>query len=368
MAPHQDEYWDNNHHVVHHPPPSSFDNSESKATLIDDMIDDMIDDIDAANNNREDHLFVNMGIRPVVAPSSISIKQEEEQAFYSKQHPKSILRIRNTSDNKAGNSMTFMQSFSSSYFQQSLSNNKKSVHFPDSYSVVTSIFTRPYTSLVDIPTLYYSVDDLKRFKQEFRMERITSRRRAMMMKSTSSGSLTKMEKEFTSSHQSPSVVPHDESSSSPSSYVSPQPHDNSFWRSKISRRWYGGRNTAPSSSVRTVSPERRPDEHESASSSCIDPLNDGSTLYDASPLYEDHDIIDYDSDESMSDCASDNSTSSLSSSPPSSPVSVFSSVFDHFHGSGLATATSVSSSPCGENKGVLSHANRQCFVDTLYLF
>ena len=77
MAPHQDEYWDNNH-VVHHPPPSSFDNSESKATLIDDMIDDMIDDIDAANNNREDHLFVNMGIRPVVAPSSISIKEEEE--------------------------------------------------------------------------------------------------------------------------------------------------------------------------------------------------------------------------------------------------------------------------------------------------
>ena len=147
-------------------------------------------------------------------------------------------------------------------------------------------------------------------------------------------------------------------------YVSPQPHDNSFWRSKISRRWYGGRNTAPSSSARTVSPERRPDEHESASSSGIDPLNDGASLYDASPLYEDHDIIDYDSDESMSDCASDNNASS----PPSSPVSVFSSVFDHFHGSGLATATSVSSSPCGENKGVLSHANRQCFVDTLYLF
>ena len=66
------------------------------------------------------------------------------------------------------------------------------------------------------------------------MERITSRRRAMMMKkSTSSDSLTKMEKEFTSACSLPSVVPQDESSSSPSSYVSPQPHDNSFWRSKI---------------------------------------------------------------------------------------------------------------------------------------
>ena len=43
-----------------------------------------------------------------------------------------------------------------------------SVHFPPDDLLITSIHTRPSTDMNDIPTLYYSSDDIKHFKQTYK--------------------------------------------------------------------------------------------------------------------------------------------------------------------------------------------------------
>ena len=43
-----------------------------------------------------------------------------------------------------------------------------SVHFPPDELLITSIHTRPSTDMNDIPTLYYSSDDIKHFKQTYK--------------------------------------------------------------------------------------------------------------------------------------------------------------------------------------------------------
>ena len=48
------------------------------------------------------------------------------------------------------------------------SSSSSSVHFPPDDLLITSIHTRPCTDINDIPTLYYSSDDIKHFKQTYK--------------------------------------------------------------------------------------------------------------------------------------------------------------------------------------------------------
>ena len=253
--------------------------------------------------------------------------------------------------------------------------------------MVTAQYTRPRTNLVELSKLYYSTEDIKRFKQEYRVERIIlARQRQAAQQQQHQVQLVNQTEQTEKDDQAArretdttiqiveengevsSLSNSPPTSSQSSTATSPTSHGNAYWRSKVSRRWgYGRRN---SSSLRTVSPERKdvPQEDPTSSpslpssdlsqleplSSSLKKLLDGperkslSYLLDASPAYD-------------SDDESDDSDSSPTPAPPpkessspevGSPKSMFSSAFDHFHHGSTSTMSS----------------RQQCLVDTLYLF
>lgn len=251
--------------------------------------------------------------------------------------------------------------------------------------MVTAQYTRPRTNLIELSKLYYSTEDIKRFKQEYRVERIilARQRQAQQQQAQLISQQEQSEKDDKAAREEATTIQiveeNGEVSSLSSSNTPPTPfqpsttttsattsHDNAYWRSKVSRRWgYGRRN---SSSVRTISPERKDVPQEDSTSSLpssdlsqLEPLSSSLTklldepkrkslsyLLDASPAYDSDDESD------------DDSGSSPTPAPPpkecspevGSPKSMFSSAFEHFHGS---TASTMSS-------------RQQCLVDTLYLF
>jgi len=255
--------------------------------------------------------------------------------------------------------------------------------------MVTAQYTRPRTNLVELSKLYYSTEDIKRFKQEYRVERIILARQRQAAQQQQQLQLVSQQEQSEKDDQATrgedttiQIVEENGEvsslSSSQSTSATSQPstttststsHDNAYWRSKVSRRWgYGRRN---SSSVRTVSPERKdvPQEDPTSSSSLpspdlsqLDPLSSSlkkllaeperkslSYLLDASPAYDSDDDSDDDSDSSPTPAPPPKE----SSSPEvGSPKSMFSSAFDHFHHGSTSTMSS----------------RQQCLVDTLYLF
>mmetsp|Transcript_7894 Transcript_7894/g.13880 ORF Transcript_7894/g.13880 Transcript_7894/m.13880 type:complete len:660 (-) Transcript_7894:291-2270(-) len=46
--------------------------------------------------------------------------------------------------------------------------SRRVVHFPPSSSIITSVNTRPKTEFLDVPKLYYTGSDIKRFKREYK--------------------------------------------------------------------------------------------------------------------------------------------------------------------------------------------------------
>lgn len=262
--------------------------------------------------------------------------------------------------------------------------------------MVTAQYTRPRTNLVELSKLYYSTEDIKRFKQEYRVERIILARQRQAQQQQQQIQLASQQEQLISQQEQSKeddkaareedttiqiVEENGEVSSLSSSNTPPTPflpsttttsstsHDNAYWRSKVSRRWgYGRRN---SSSVNTVSPERKavPQEDSTSSSlpssdlSQLEPLSSSLTklldepkrkslsyLLDASPAYDSDDESDDDSDSSPTPAPPPKDSST--SPEVGSPKSMFSSAFEHFHGS---TASTISS-------------RQQCLVDTLYLF
>lgn len=173
--------------------------------------------------------------------------------------------------------------------------HRRSVHFPPATSVVTSVRTRPRTHVLDVPSLYYSPEDTRRFKREYRqlLRSQTAARERM---------------EWNSRQKL------DGSSEDVGKRPQPQ-HDNSFWRSKVGRRW---------SSTATASNSDRKNGHTAAApeqsdvvDSWNDPLNDGSVLSPTSSSPQDDNFDDGSDDE-------------ITESAPSSSLytGLFSSVFD----------------------------------------
>lgn len=252
--------------------------------------------------------------------------------------------------------------------------------------MVTAQYTRPRTNLVELSKLYYSTEDIKRFKQEYRVERIIlARQRQAAQQQQHQVQLVNQTEQTEKDDQAArretdttiqiveengevsSLSNSPPTSSQSSTATSPTSHGNAYWRSKVSRRWgYGRRN---SSSVRTVSPERKDvPQEDSTTSSCdlsqLEPLSSSlkkllneperkslSYLLDASPAY-DSDDDDSDDDSDSSPTPAPPPKESSSSPEVGSPKSMFSSAFDHFHHGSTSTMSS----------------RQQCLVDTLYLF
>jgi len=248
--------------------------------------------------------------------------------------------------------------------------------------MVTAQYTRPRTNLVELSKLYYSTEDIKRFKQEYRVERIIlarQRQAAQQQQAQLVSQDEQSEKDDKAARGEDTTIQIVEengevsslSSSQSTTSATSQPSTttssasgNAYWRSKVSRRWgYGRRN---SSSVRTVSPERKDvPQEDSTTSSCdlsqLEPLSSSLTklldkperkslsyLLDASPAYDSDDDSDDDSDSSPTPAPPPKE----SSPEVGSPKSMFSSAFDHFHHGSTSTMSS----------------RQQCLVDTLYLF
>ena len=101
----------------------------------------------------------------------------------------------------------------------------KQVHFPYN-AMVTEVHTRPFTDEVDVPTLFYSLDDIGRFKREYRH-------------------LLKMK------------ILHIQRSELSQEEPLTRPHHDFSWRRTVSRRFSGSTSLATSSIVPSALEERR---------------------------------------------------------------------------------------------------------------
>ncbi|EJK62876.1 hypothetical protein THAOC_16496 [Thalassiosira oceanica] len=126
---------------------------------------------------------------------------------------------------------------------------RRSVSFPA--QPVTEVRERERTNIIDVPSLFYSAREIRQFKRDFR--------------------------EVIRKARSRNTSPSEDTVATPTTPTeNTQPHDNSFWRSKVAGRW--------SLSSSRVVPQ--PEEDKSALSSDqsieqaldIDPLNDGSSI------------------------------------------------------------------------------------------
>mmetsp|Transcript_38978 Transcript_38978/g.81557 ORF Transcript_38978/g.81557 Transcript_38978/m.81557 type:complete len:322 (+) Transcript_38978:94-1059(+) len=294
--------------------------------------------------------------RPAAASVSVNVAstssgngsasaQEETSSPPTTTMPESILRRAKYTSIDEDNDNTFD---SLSHGPQTQTMHRRSVHFPTSTSVVTDVRTRPFTHILDVPALFYSPQDTRRFKREYRKllrSQIVERER-----------MEWNNREKVDNDSDGSTV-----LEASRSRQQPQQHDNSFWRSKVGRRW----SSSPSSAGAT-SPDRKSD--------VVDPLNDDSLVSSRSYRGD----VSHESDDEITE-----STSS-SSSP-----GIFSSVFDvareavsilngpsrHYYSDHQHRTTSAPSRS-GESSKVAaspSQVRKPCYtslhlVDTLYLF
>lgn len=273
--------------------------------------------------------------------------------------PKSILRRGRfggggedgATSSSAGGLSSILSSLPSHWPSQNDIMNRPSAHFPPGDGVEAAVYFRPRTHILDVPHLYYSPQDIKRFKREYRqLVRVQAMARDRLERN--------------------SLQQHGDGGGSIGMQAPRQHHDNSFWRSKVTRRW-----SAPSTSTPSVSPTA---SSPSPSSSCRaapfqcaeeevdyewDPLNDGSAAVPASSPASDSDSSSDEEDDELLD------EIILSSSAPeedeggseeekqqqqsssSSGASIFSSVFSF---GGVISSSSKAAS--------------HVLVDTLYLF
>eukprot|EP00584_Thalassiosira_punctigera_P004828 CAMPEP_0172526482 /NCGR_PEP_ID=MMETSP1067-20121228/1404_1 /TAXON_ID=265564 ORGANISM="Thalassiosira punctigera, Strain Tpunct2005C2" /NCGR_SAMPLE_ID=MMETSP1067 /ASSEMBLY_ACC=CAM_ASM_000444 /LENGTH=298 /DNA_ID=CAMNT_0013310013 /DNA_START=49 /DNA_END=945 /DNA_ORIENTATION=+ len=204
-----------------------------------------------------------------------------------------------------------------------------SVRFPSSSSVVTAVHTRPRTHILDVPSLYYSPHDTRRFKREYRQ----------LLRSQT---VARERMEWNSRQK----VDH------------PQ-HDNSFWRSKVGRRWsFPSAAAAAATSCKNDNSPTASVTRRSHETNTWDPLNDGSVVSSIQPSSHEDDDSDGSEDE-IDEIIS----------PPSSGM--FSSVFDV-----AREAVSILNGPSSRSyyqSHEPSSVRNPCttslhLVDTLYLF
>lgn len=170
-------------------------------------------------------------------------------ATASSLEPKGILRYANRTSPPTSSSDSAMQMPA---HWPSTPPTPRSVSFPA--HPVTEVRERERTHIEDVPTLFYSSRDIRQFKRDFR---------ELIRKSRSRNS-----------------SPSEDAVASPTEKDVQQPHDNSFWRSKVAGRW--------SLSSSRVAPQPEEDESTLSDDQHIeqaienDHLNDGSFIGSAS--------------------------------------------------------------------------------------
>lgn len=186
-------------------------------------------------------------------------------------------------------------------------------------SVVTAIYYRPRTHITDIPSLYYSAIDIKRFKREFRSLLRSQKLARQRLQQNSEDRISSADEGTTfapSTHERPSTT-------------TVQHHDNSFWRSKVSR-W-----SAQTKALAVAS---------NLPPSSADGYDEESNLY-------------------ITDCDDVNDSLSHSNNEGSS---IFSSVFDVAREAVSIFGTSSSSAYYQKDRA--PQQSHHHLIDTLYLF
>ncbi len=180
-------------------------------------------------------------------------------------------------------------------------------------SVVTAIYYRPRTPIADVSSLYYSALDVKNFKREFRALLRSQKLARQRLQQNSEERLSSTDiSDAAQSQERTTTVQH---------------HDNSFWRSKVSR--WSAQTKATSAAV-TEPP-----------SSCIN----------KAPSSQIND-----------DCEDD-----VDSPSSSSQGGIFSSVFDVAREAASLFGTSSGSSAYYQRDRA-PQQNQNHLIDTLYLF
>ena len=192
MAPHQDDSWDGDDFLFARVPTHRIAGSSAKAAS------------EAASCIDEELQFADL---------TLAAADEE----HSK--PKSILRRRSNEADSANNTTTPTNMPSHWPFTSLLSSKK--VHFPPN-DVVTAIRTRPRTHILDIPTLYYSPQEVKKFKREYRS---LSRAQNLARERMEQNSRAKI------NYMNIAKVA--------------TPHDNTYWRNKAGGRIGSTQSTQP---------------------------------------------------------------------------------------------------------------------------
>jgi len=190
MAPHQDECWDN--HV-------------SLARFCDHQCDDLERNFEFSGGSNLKATLMKDDAR----------KQPMDEVWM----PKSILLRQVYTGANEDNCSTDDNTTLPSHWPS------KKVHFPYN-ATVTEVRTRPFTDEVDVPTLFYSLDDIRRFKCEYR--HLLKKKMLHIQR-------------LELSQEDPLTRHH---------------HDHSSWRRTVPRRFSGSTSLATSSIVPSASEER----------------------------------------------------------------------------------------------------------------
>ena len=207
MAPHQDECWDKHVHL---------------ARVCDRLSDDLA--------MMEENVELSGGSNSKATLMEDDARKQPMDELWM--HTRILFRRVYTSVNEANFSTDENTTLPSHW-------PSKQVHFP--HDMVTEVRTRPFTDVVDVPTLFYSLDDIKRFKREYR--------HLLKKKILHIQRLELSQEESLTRHH----------------------HDNSSWRRTVSRRFSGSTSSATSSIVPSAS-------------GCVEYSSD--MLYDDSDSYD----------------------------------------------------------------------------------
>ena len=119
------------------------------------------------------------------------------------------------------------------------------VNFPPANSLITAIHTRPRTDIHDIPTLYYSSDEIKRFKQKYKNQFLV---RCCEQQEQKQHSLTagEIRADQFIRYDSCSMTHHPPTNGRQRQQSKQPAHDNTFWRTKVHRQWQSSSSSSAS--------------------------------------------------------------------------------------------------------------------------
>ncbi len=117
--------------------------------------------------------------------------------------------------------------------------SNQSVHFPPSSSIITATHVRPRTNSDEVPELYYSNQDIRRNKRERALRQLNEKKAkivAEQKEALKNGTLFATSSSMSGTTAATSSTTGNSTASS-TKQKEKLPHDNSFWRTKVGRRW-----------------------------------------------------------------------------------------------------------------------------------